>query len=67
MRIYLAGNFPQMGKLEEEEKMKRFVVANYPSYFRLISFYHNQGAINVLKMKENSDSERNNPGRRSID
>ena len=54
MRIYLAGNFPQMGKLEEEEKMKRFVVANYPNYFRLISFYHNRGAINVLKMKENS-------------
>ena len=60
MRIYHAGNFPQMGKLEEEEKMKRFVVAKYPSYFRLISFYHNQGARNVLKMKENSCEQEGN-------
>jgi len=63
MIIYQAGNFPQMNNLKAEEKMKEFVFKKgYPGYYRLVSFFHNKGAVNILKVKEMHDEKTFGPG-----
>ena len=52
MIMYLAGNFPQMSKPEYEKEMMDFVLKSFDDYARLLSFYHESGALNVLKVRE---------------
>jgi hypothetical protein len=59
MILYLAGNFPVMNDLEKEREMRRYVLKKgYPTYNRLVSFYHKKGAENVLTLNKGSRSRR---------
>lgn len=51
MKIYFAGNFPQMKKPELEKSVAEFVQERYGIYRRLISFYFVPDIENVLKLK----------------
>ena len=58
MKLYMAGNFPVMNDIEAERKMKNFVlIKGYSKYLRLVSFYHEQGARNVLEIRRESSGE----------
>ncbi len=47
-----------MNDLEKERAMKEFVFSKgYNSYHRLASFYHEQGARNVLQLRRESNGE----------
>jgi hypothetical protein len=45
-----------MSKAEYEKSMMDFVLQDYDDYARLISFYHKEGALNVLKVKEDEST-----------
>ena len=55
MRIYLAGNFPQMNSKGEEERVKDFSLQFIDTYKRLISFYYIKEGKSVLDLKERRD------------
>jgi len=58
LKLYMAGNFPVMNDIEAERKMKNFVlIKGYPKYLRLVSFYHEKGARNVLRIRRESSGE----------
>lgn len=52
MKLFLAGNFPLMSKPEEERRMKDYVSERGFDYNRLVSFFYDKGAENVLGIKE---------------
>jgi hypothetical protein len=53
MKIYLAGNFPQMASIKKEYKVMRWALGINSKYRRLISFYfQDKGTENVLKAYE---------------
>jgi hypothetical protein len=52
MKIYLAGNFPQMVSVEKEYKVMQWALGINAKYRRLISFYFQEGTENVLKAYE---------------
>ena len=52
MKMYHAGNFPQMKDPEEEKAMMRRVLGKYPHYRRLLSFYFESDITNVINIKK---------------
>lgn len=57
MRLFLAGNFPQMSDPEREKFMMNNVLSEYDSYDRLVSFYYEKGARNVIGVVKNADKD----------
>ena len=57
MIIFMAGNFPLMGNIEEERAMKDRVFSYERDYNRLLSFFYPKGACNVLQIKEEVENE----------
>ena len=59
MRLYFAGNFPQMSKPEVEKKMMNYVLEDHPHYLRLLTFYYKEDTERVIKAtrKEGSLNE----------
>jgi hypothetical protein len=51
MKMYLAGNFPQMANPELEEEMMEKILEEGWQYTRLISFFYEKGAETVLNLK----------------
>jgi len=52
MIFYPAGNFPQMGKIEEERRMRNIMRKAGYEYNRLISFHYKEYGETILKLKE---------------
>ena len=57
MKVYLAGNFPQMIKKGEEKRMSVFALSRSDSYKRLISFYYQEEIKSVLRLKTGEKDE----------
>lgn len=54
MKIYLAGNFPQMLKKGKEYKIMKRSIDNNRNYRRLVSFYfQHEGTENVINAYKN--------------
>lgn len=51
MKLFLAGNFPLMSKIEKEREMKDYVLSRSSSYNRLASFFYVKGAENLVTVK----------------
>ena len=49
MKLYFAGNFPQMSKPEVEKKMMNYVLDDHPHYLRLLTFYYKEDTKRVFK------------------
>ena len=57
MKIFFAGNFPQMKNPELEEASARRVVDQGITYKRLISFFFRDDMESVLRLKDVLDSD----------
>lgn len=57
MKLFLAGNFPQMKSIEAEKKMRDHVRGLGEEYRRLLSFFYEEDIINVLNMRREEDEE----------
>ena len=57
MKLYFAGNFPQMKKPELEKGMKIVVESLGFTYRRLISFYYPEDSQNLINLKEEKEVE----------
>lgn len=57
MKIYLAGNFPQMNRKGEEERIFLFSLQFTDVYKRLVSFYYyfSDNGKSVLELKKNEN------------
>jgi hypothetical protein len=52
MKIWLAGNFPQMKDPKLEKESLDLVLKHYPQYNRLLSFYYQEDIVNVISVKK---------------
>lgn len=52
MKIFWAGNFPQMSKPEDEKEMRDLVFKNGADYRRLVSYYYPKASQTVLDLKK---------------
>lgn len=57
LKIFYAGNFPQMKNIELERKMMARVLKTRPIYRRLISFYYAEDGKNLLQLKREELNE----------
>ena len=57
MRIYFAGNFPQMKDPEQEKEVARLVMSRGKSYRRLVSFHFRDDAESLLKIRKELNDE----------
>lgn len=56
MKLYFAGNFPQMSKPEVERKMMNYVLKDHPHYLRLLTFFYKDMTEKVLKVTKNENN-----------
>ncbi len=52
MKVYLAGNFPQLSKKEEEMKMVEFMRSKGHSYHRLITYFFPKYCTTVIDIRK---------------
>jgi len=52
MKLYIAGNFPQMADPELEKECYNIVRKQIGAYYRLVSFWFKDHAERVIKVKE---------------
>jgi hypothetical protein len=51
MKLWFAGNFPQMKNPELEKSMMQLVLKRAPEYNRLLSFFFTGDAENVINIR----------------
>ena len=52
MRLYFAGNFPMMKDPEKEKACMEIIRARYPHYRRIVSFFFEDDALNLINIKK---------------
>jgi len=57
MKIFFAGNFPQMKDPELEKAMRDIVLKKFPVYRRLVSFYFVDDIQSVVNMRRKENEE----------
>jgi len=57
MKLYFAGNFPQMKDIEEERKFRDFLEQKEYEYLRLVSFFYEDCIIPIQVENERIENE----------
>jgi hypothetical protein len=52
LKLYFAGNFPMMKDPEKEKACMEIIRARYPHYRRIISFFFEDDALNLINIKK---------------
>jgi hypothetical protein len=55
MKVYLAGNFPQLADIEKERKTCDLTISINGTYNRLITYFYIDKSDNVFKVKDEID------------
>jgi len=57
MKVYLAGNFPQLKDPETEKAMKDRIEKKFNTYRRLITFFYPEDCETIFTLQKQENSE----------